>query len=99
MMESESHDARESLAELESEARRKMRDPSCATCRFWSYLEEEGEGGWLIGWCRRYPPTRFAEGDDSCTYPVTQDPDWCGEYKPKASDGNEKRYSVGKKRR
>lgn len=47
----------------------------CKGCKFW--LKCEGEDyEWDYGFCRRYPPSP----DDK--FPVTDNDNWCGEFKP-----------------
>ena len=64
---------------------KKMTEPRCETCRFYS---EPDEG---VGHCRRYPPTFFhdpmtrnpnADAYNSA-FPYTSELDWCGEHQPK----------------
>jgi hypothetical protein len=50
---------------------------SCDTCRFFE-RREQGKGA---GWCHRYPPIAFTDGDDHYSgFPTIKDDEWCGEH-------------------
>src|SRR5579863_6464826 len=57
---------------------------SCENCRYWNKRE-----GWEYGQCRKNPPTVFIVPSDyvptKTQWPLTNDTDWCGEWKPAAT--------------
>jgi hypothetical protein len=57
-------------------------EESCNSCRFWKpgrFVEQDDDP--LRGQCRRYP---LMLGDS--IWPVTDEDDWCGEYREKAKE-------------
>ena len=50
-----------------------------AVCRNCFYYIEKSEGGYPVGFCRRYPPS--VQGITFDTPPVTSGDSWCGEHK------------------
>jgi hypothetical protein len=52
----------------------------CSECEFWvepKWVTRKG-----LGRCRRYPPS-VVVGESSGIWPLTDEEDWCGEYRAK----------------
>ncbi|HEX8956214.1 MAG TPA: hypothetical protein VF798_08070 [Burkholderiaceae bacterium] len=55
--------------------------PMCGTCAFREY-DKDIDGGF----CRRYPPVVFmVDEEPAVIFPVTEDKDWCGEFRRRTS--------------
>ena len=56
-------------------------DGPCKSCIHWEEIHEK-KAGECPGECHRYPPENLEAG--GVFWIVTNEFDWCGEYKPKA---------------
>lgn len=56
---------------------------TCKACKFY-----QGEAREYAGFCRRYPPKQFIEPEATeensaiFSFPIVDEKDWCGEFKP-----------------
>lgn len=59
-----------------------MDRPRCDQCYFWDYAGM-GSSGVHIGFCHRYPPERNFSAKEDCGdhQPMTDEDDWCGEWR------------------
>lgn len=52
-----------------------VKEESCYSCRFWKVFTAK------TGFCRRYPPQFWSEGENSGScHPHSNGDEWCGEY-------------------
>ena len=68
-----------------------MTERKCENCNYWvlsedfrTYPEEsEHHDIFAIGWCKRYPPTKYLAEFEHNIHIETEDSEWCGEFKPR----------------
>lgn len=70
-----------------------MTQPTCNTCRFW-LRNNEPDGSYGKGHCRRYPPSFMLEGTLNDGWPDVHECSWCGEHQPKESDDSPSRNKI-----
>ena len=63
-----------------------MKKQECENCKYWLASEEiKFNEKSLTGECRRYPPVLYFKRSDIFIFPITDNDNWCGEYKEKIS--------------
>jgi len=67
----------------------------CEDCRYWTLSEDYREykppswANYAIGWCKRYPPSKYMEQVGFSIHHETENDDWCGEFKAKDKPSDE----------
>lgn len=79
-----------------------MTKRSCGECEFWKAGEFDGmvDLDASYGNCRRTappPPSPLPEREEPMYWPVTEDRDWCGEFRPRTEQPAGRGFKVGQR--